>query len=157
MPRRPTLLAFLGFYALCFAVSAAGGYFTQMSVTSWYVTLHKSPLTPPGMVFGIVWTILYLLMALAATRVYGRTGTLRSPALRWWLVQLLMGLIWCEVFFGQREIMAGMQVMLANWLAVAITIALFRRIDRVAAWMMLPLLLWLSFASYLNFYILQHP
>lgn len=155
MLTRKSVLTFLSFYAIVLAVEFGSSYFTQLSVTTWYTTLNKSPLTPPGMWFGIVWTILYFLMALAATRIYQRTG-LRTPALRWWLVQLLFGLIWCIVFFGYREILAGMQVIVANWLAVAVTIYLFRRIDRPAALMLAPLLLWLSFATYLNLFILQH-
>ncbi|MFZ4540295.1 MAG: TspO/MBR family protein [Rickettsiales bacterium] len=147
---------FLAFYALSFAVQAIGGYFTQLSVTTWYMGLNKSPLAPPGAAFGIAWTILYFLMALAATRIYRRTRTFRSHALRWWLVQLLLGFLWTVMFFGHREIMVGMQIIATNWIAVGITLYLFKRIDKVAAWMLAPLWAWLTFASYLNLYILAH-
>ncbi len=156
MVARKTFLNFFGFYAIVLMIEFGSSYFTQLSVTTWYTTLNKSPLTPPGMWFGIVWTILYFLMACAATRIYQRTGTLRTHALRWWLVQLLFGFVWCVVFFGNREILAGLQVIIANGLAVAMTIYLFYRIDRGAALMFVPLLLWLSFATYLNLFILQH-
>ncbi len=150
------ITTFLVFYALCFAVQAIGGYFTQTSVTSWYPTLIKSPLTPPGMWFGIVWTALYFLMAVAATRIYLRTGTWRTHALRWWLVQLLFGLLWSILFFGAREIATGLQIIVATWLAIAITLVLFYRTDKRAGLLLVPLLLWVSFASYLNLYIWQH-
>jgi benzodiazapine receptor len=147
---------FLVFYAISALVAYAGSMFTQMSVTTWYVALNKSPLTPPGAAFGIVWTILYFLMALAATRVYLKVGTWRARALRWWLVQLLLGLLWSMLFFGHRDSAMGMQIIAVTWLAVAFTLALFIRIDRPAGWMLAPLLVWLSFASYLNYYILTH-
>lgn len=148
------ILIFLGFYALCFLVQGIGGYVTQFSVRDWYVGLEKSALTPPGAAFGIAWTLLYFLMAVAATRVYLKRKTLRSRSLCWWGIQLLLGLIWTFVFFGQREVMLGFVVIVANWAAVAFTLYRFWRIDRVAGWLLVPLFLWLSFASYLNGFIL---
>ncbi len=147
---------FFAFYACTLVAQIGGGYFTQMSVTSWYVALHKSPLSPPGVAFGIVWTILYVLMAVAAERIDHRVGRVRCRALRWWAIQLLLGLDWCLVFFGERDIGLGLAVITANWLATVLTVYFFARVDKVAAWLMVPLLGWLSFASYLNFFIWQH-
>lgn len=145
---------FLIFYVPCLLVQLIGGYFTQLSVTTWYQTLDKSALTPPGIAFGIAWTILYFLMAVAATRIHLKRKTFRSRSLVWWAIQLLLGLIWCIVFFGNREIALGFAVILANLVAVAVTLYRFYRIDTVAAWLMAPLLAWLMFASYLNGFIL---
>lgn len=150
------ILHFIAFYAAAFIVQAVGGLFTQLSVTTWYQTLNKSELTPPGMWFGIAWTTLYFLMSLAAERVYHRTGTLHCHAIRWWCIQLLLGLAWCIVFFGQREILHGLQVIVVSWVATALTLYLFKRVDKIAALLMVPLLLWLSFATYLNFFIWQN-
>ena len=148
------IATFIGFYVLCLVVQFAGAYFTQRSVTTWYVGLHKSPLTPPGIYFGIVWTALYFLMALAATRVYQRTQTLHCRALRWWTIQLLLGFLWSILFFGEKEIILGLEVILLNLLAIAFTGWFFLRVDRLAGLLILPLLLWVGFASYLNYYIL---
>lgn len=150
------LVPFLVSYGLCFVVQSVGAYLTQLSVNEWYPTLNKSPLTPPGVYFGIVWTTLYFLMALAATRIYLKRGTWRSRTFVWWLAQLLLGLLWSAVFFGHREPALGLMVILANWIAVAVTLYRFSRIDRLAAALIVPLLVWLSFATYLNQYIWQH-
>ena len=150
---RSRIVIFILFYACALIAEFGGGYFTQMSVTTWYVGLDKSSLTPPGAAFGIMWTALYLLMSIAAERVHHRVGRLNCRALRWWAIQLLLGLDWCLVFFGQREIGQGLVIIVATWCAVAITLYFFRRVDKLAAWLMVPLLLWLSLASYLNFYI----
>ena len=157
MTKAPSrLLIFTCFYALCFVVQTGGAYFTQFSVTTWYAGLDKSPLTPPGMYFGIVWTTLYLLMALAAMRVYHKTQTLRSHALRWWLIQLILGFLWSVMFFGNQAVLSAFQIILANLVAIGVMLVFFRRIDRLAALMLAPLFLWVSFASYLNYFILTH-
>lgn len=156
MTQRRRIGMFLLFYAFALVAQFGGGYFTQMSVTTWYADLTKSPLTPPGIAFGIAWTALYLLMSLAAERVYHRTGTLHCRPLRWWFIQLILGLDWCLVFFGQRQIGQGLVIILCGWLAVALTLYFFRRVDKGAALLMVPLLLWMSFATYLNLYIWLH-
>lgn len=145
---------FFIFYIPCLAVQLIGGYFTQLSVTTWYVGLKKSSLTPPGAVFGITWTLLYILMAIAATRIYRIRGTFKSRSLVWWLAQLLLGLIWTMVFFGSRDILLGFTVITANGLAVAFVTYRFWRVDRLAGGLLLPLLAWLIFATYLNGFIL---
>lgn len=144
------LITFLAFYGLCLIVQFIGGYVTQFSVHDWYAGLAKSELTPPGAVFGIAWTILYFLMALAATRIYLIRNTLRSSSLAWWFIQLLLGLIWTFVFFGHREVLLGFVVIVVNWAAVVDTIRKFDKIDRKAALMLVPLCAWLTFAAYLN-------
>lgn len=151
-----TLLVFFRFYALCLIVQVLGGYYTAMGVETWYPTLNKSPLTPPGMWFGIVWTMLYFLMAVAATRVWRATGTVNNRPLRWWLIQLIVGLVWCMVFFGMRDTQAGLALILFNLFAIVLTVYFFRRADHRAGLLLVPLLAWVSFASYLNLYIVLH-
>ncbi len=148
--------AFALFYAPCFLVQGIGGWLTQQSVMDWYPSLVKSPLTPPGYVFGIAWSILYLLMALAAARIYVIRGTWRSRSLVWWGMQLLLGLLWSAVFFGQREVMLGLGIIVVSWGAVAWVTWRFWRIERLAGALMLPLLLWVTFATYLNGFIVLH-
>lgn len=147
---RATLVAFLSFYALCLFVQTTGSYFTLLSVGDWYRGLAKSPLTPPGPVFGIAWTTLYFLMALAAARVWRVLGRVNARPLRWWLIQLLLGWVWTMVFFGLRDVQMGFLVIVLALLAVLVSVRLFLRTERTAGWLMLPLLLWVGFASYLN-------
>lgn len=140
----------LAFYAPCFLLQTLGGMITQTSVTTWYVSLNKSMLTPPGFVFGIVWTILYAMMAVAAARIYALRGTLNSRSLIWWGIQLVLGFLWTCTFFGQHQTTRALMILVVNWLAVAVVVKRFWFVDRIAGRLMLPLLLWLSFALYLN-------
>lgn len=153
---RKSFLTFLAFYAATLLVQMVGGYFTGLSVQSWYPTLDKSPLTPPGYVFGIVWTMLYFLMAVAATRVHHVIGHLRNRPLAWWAIQLLLGLIWSIVFFGGQSSLSGIIIISATVLAVIVTLVLFWRVDALAGVLLLPLLLWLTLATHLNLYIVLH-
>ena len=140
---------------LALAVAAIGGLATSSSVGSWYVTLNKPSFNPPSAVFGPVWTALYILMALAAWRVWRSPAAedkLR-PALILYGVQLALNLAWSLIFFGLRRpdlAMIEIAVLLA---AIVATTAAFARIDRPAAWMMAPYIAWVSFASVLNFAI----
>lgn len=142
-------------YAFCLLIQLGGGYFTQLGIGSgWYGSLQKSSLTPPGYVFGLTWTTLYLLMALAAARVAHITGQWNNRPLRWWAIQLIGGLVWCIVFFGMRDVENALLIIAFMWVAVLLTVVFFHRVNRRAGWLMLPLLLWVSFATYLNAAIL---
>ncbi len=149
-------IALIGFYCVTLVVQFAGARITTMGVDGWYRTLTLSELNPPGIVFGIVWTILYLLMAVAAWRVWRVERALNTPAQRMWLMQLLAGLAWNAVFFGMHLAQLGLVMIACVWLAVVLTVVRFRAIDRLAAGLMLPLLLWVSFASYLQAFIAWH-
>jgi len=146
--------ALLYFYAATFAVQVGGNFFTMQSVTTWYTTLEKSTLTPPGYWFGIVWTLLYIIMAVAAWRVWRvqRQGFF-SRTLQWWWAQLTLGLVWCGVFFGLRLIDAGLVIIFINWLVILATIARFLCVERMAGYLLVPLGLWMTFATYLNLVI----
>lgn len=148
--------SFLCFYILCLLVQLMGGHYTQIGLDGWYQSLDKSDLTPPGKWFGIAWTTLYFLMAAAATRIYAITGTIFSRPMRWWFIQLLLGLIWTMVFFGSQSIRPGMIILGCNLVAVALTLLQFSGLDKRAGWYIAPLFLWLLFATYLNIYIAQH-
>lgn len=151
------LASFCLFYGAALATQFLGNYFTMMSVRGWYVALEKSVLTPPGYVFGIVWTALYLLMAVAAWRIHRtqRQGYV-SPALQRWWLQLVLGLLWSICFFGLRNPELGFAVILLVWVAIVATIARFLCIERIAGYLLLPLGLWVSFAAYLNGVIALH-
>ena len=154
--KRGRLLGLLVFLVLVFAASAIGSVFTSMGQPEWYDTLRKPEWTPPGWLFGPVWTALYLAMAIAAWRVWTRTGWsgLRGP-LGLFFAQLVLNVAWSGIFFGLR--MPGLAffeiVMLAA--AIAATSVAFWRVSRLAGWLMVPYLLWVLFASMLNLSIWQ--
>lgn len=151
--QRCDINSFLWFYGLTLGIQLLSSYFTALGVSDWYPALDKSPLTPPGFVFGIVWTLLYALMALAACRVYGCMDKKDKRPLLWWLVQLLLGFIWCIMFFGMQAVLSGLIIICCATLAVIVTVVLFWRTDELAGILMLPLLLWLTLATHLNLFI----
>jgi len=148
--RRP-YLALTGFIALTLAVELVAGWVTQSSVRSWYPSLAKAPWNPPGWVFGPVWTVLYLMMAIAAWRVWRQASDERVPqALRLFYIQLTLNFLWSILFFGLRSPVAGLVDILLLLIAVVATTQVFLRIDKPAGWMMVPYALWVTFASTLN-------
>jgi benzodiazapine receptor len=148
--RRNDLAALAGFAVVCLAIGAVGGLLTSSSVNTWYPTLAKPAFNPPNWVFGPVWTTLYLLMAIAAWRVWrsGAAGT--RLALGAWLLQLALNLCWSALFFGLRAIGAALAEILVLLAAIALTAVLFWRIDRAAGALFVPYLAWVGFATMLN-------
>ncbi len=142
------LAALTGFVLLC-AVPALLGSFSVPG--EWYAQLRKPSWNPPGWVFGPVWTALYLMMAVAAWRVWTRGGwaSQRRP-LVWFLIQLGLNAAWTPLFFGLRQPGWAFAEILVLWLAIAWTAALFFRADKAAGWLLAPYLAWVSFASVLN-------
>ncbi len=145
---------------VCQLAGLIGALFTAPAIPAWYATLRKPSLTPPGSVFGPVWGSLYLLMGIAAFLVW-RQG-LREPRVRTALalfgVQLLLNAAWSPVFFGLRSPLAGLAVIVPLWFAVLATIIAFFRVSRAAGALMLPYILWGSFAMVLNYLIfLMNP
>jgi len=120
----------------------------------WFDALEKPALMPPGWLFGVAWTILYVLMGLAlAIVLHARGAKGRGPAIALFLVQLVMNLAWSPLFFRAHQVGSALVLILALIVVVAITIWLFGRIRRVAGLLLLPYLAWLAFASFLNYEI----
>ena len=138
--------------ALCFAAEGLGGLFTAQSVGTWYLTLQKPAFTPPGWLFGPVWTLLYFLMGVSFYLVWNaRENKIKKSAIVLFFIQLILNVSWSLVFFRMQSILGGLIVIISLWLAIVLTVYRFRRIFRPAAGMLLPYLAWVSFASILNF------
>ena len=132
---------------------AAGGLGTLLSGGMGnYRAMEQPPLSPPGWVFPIVWTILYLLMGYSSYRVYyaGKSPTYTRRALTLYGVQLLLNLIWPVIFFGFGWYLAAFFVLVALWIAIFLTMRAFSAIDETAGDLLIPYLLWVTFAGYLN-------
>jgi tryptophan-rich sensory protein len=142
----------LGFIALCLLVGFSASGVTLTNVPGWYHMLARPPLSPPDWLFGPVWAVLYLAMAVAAWLVWrGADRPRRSrAALTLWGCQLAVNSAWSPVFFGLHMLGAGLCVMLAMWAAVAVTAAKFWPLNRAAGALLAPYLVWVSFATYLN-------
>lgn len=141
-------LVLAGFILVCLAVGGLGGVATAQSVTDWYPTLNKPAWTPPGWLFGPVWTVLYVMMGVAAWLVW-RTGDARA-ALGIFAVQLALNFAWSFLFFGLKSPVMGLVCIILLWLAIAATIRAFGRNSNVAAVLLWPYLAWVSFATALN-------
>ena len=141
--------------AICFGAAAIGGMATAGSVTSdWFFQLKKPSWNPPNWIFGPVWSALYFMMAFAAWLVWKHSGGARARvALGWFAFHLLLNIGWSVLFFGQRQIGWAVVEIGFLWLAIVITMALFYRHSRFATAILVPYLLWVSFASFLNYTI----
>jgi translocator protein len=149
---RRNLIALLVALAACFAASAIGGLLTEPNL-AWYATLERPGFAPPNGVFPVVWTILYAMMAVAAWLFFRAKGSDedRKLGLIWFGIQLALNVAWSFAFFWLRSPGAGLLVILLLLVAIAITIVLFSRSSRGAALLLLPYLLWVCFATALNF------
>ena len=122
----------------------------------WFAELNKPALMPPGYVFPIVWTLLYILIGLAFAQILSARGAKgRNLAVGAFLVQLILNLLWSPLFFGAHQVSYALLLIGLLFIAATATMLLFGRIRGSAGLLMLPYLVWLLFAAYLNFEILQ--
>ncbi|MFA6329845.1 MAG: TspO/MBR family protein [Candidatus Micrarchaeia archaeon] len=139
--------------AVALAAGLIGSFFTIPSIPTWYAQLAKPSFTPPSWVFGPAWTLLYVLMGIAFFLAWRKDfkGAGRNTAIGTYFLQLALNVLWSIVFFGWHSPLAGLAVIALLWVSIAATTAVFWRISKAAAWLLLPYLLWVSFASLLNY------
>ena len=132
-----------------------GAGFTAPSIAGWYASLVKPELNPPAGVFGPVWTTLYALMGIAAFLVWKKGWARRDVkiALGIFIVQLVLNTLWSIIFFGLHSAGGALIEIILLWLAILATIVTFAKISKAGAWLLLPYILWVSFAGYLNYMI----
>ena len=139
---------------ICWAIPlAVGGLATLLSGGMGnYRIINQPPLSPPGWVFPIVWTILYILMGEASYRVLvsGKDKAQINRALKAYGAQLFLNFLWPLVFFGGQLYLAAFFVLIALWVGIFITMRLFSKLDETAGDLLIPYLLWVTFAGYLN-------
>ncbi len=145
-------LGLIVWLAICFGAAALGSWLTGLSVDAgWYAQLTKPPLTPPQPVFGIVWPILYAMMAVSAWLAY-RAADFRTAPLAWTLffTQLALNVAWSGLFFGLRSPGLALVDIALLLPAIVATAWAFGRRSRPAGLLLVPYALWVGFASYLN-------
>jgi len=137
---------------VCELAGIIGSLFTTPSIPGWYAGLTKPSFNPPGWVFAPVWTALYAMMGLAAWLVYEKG--FKKPevkrALAVFAVQLLLNTLWSIVFFGAHQLFGAVAVIVLLWAMILWTIILFHKISKAAAWLLVPYILWVSFATVLT-------
>lgn len=146
---RKDYLVLLVFLALPQLAGFIGSIFTRMSVSTWYVTLQKPVFSPPNWIFSPVWITLFLLMGIAAFLVWKKEGI--KLALGIFFVQLALNTLWSILFFGLQSPLLAFIEIIVLWFAILATIILFWKVSRTAAYLLLPYVLWVSFAAVLNF------
>lgn len=144
----------LFFILTCFGAATAGSAWTSSSLNTWYANLRKPALNPPGWTFGLVWSVLYLLMAVGAWLVWQSAGwSAARYALALFFLQLALNVAWSYLFFGLHSpgaALAEIFILLAAIVGAAIA---FLPHSRIAFWLMFPYAAWVSFAIYLNYQI----
>jgi benzodiazapine receptor len=144
-------LVLIVFFAICLGAGGLGSFFTGDSVRDWYPGLRRPPGTPPSWVFGPVWTTLYVLMAISAWLVWRDYGWGARSALLIFFAQLALNVAWSGIFFGSRLPGVALAEIVILWLAIVFNIFVFHGLQSTAALLLLPYLLWVTYATYLNF------
>jgi benzodiazapine receptor len=136
----------------CFAAAGFGSIFTSKAIPDWYRGLKKPPYTPPNWVFGPVWTVLYILMAVSVFLVWQKglaaPGVTTAFTLFW--IQLAANAIWSYVFFARRSVIGGIINIIILWLLILATVITSFPVSTIAGILLLPYILWVSIAMYLN-------
>lgn len=127
-----------------------GAFFTLSSVQSWFLTLNKPSWNPPSWLFGPVWTSLYVLMGIACFLILKSNHPLKKQALTLYFVQLGLNFLWSPAFFGAQNPLLGLLVIVPLWGCILACILTFRKINLWAAALLVPYILWVSFATGLN-------
>lgn len=146
-------LKLLGFVLVSNLAGFIGGIFTSQSVSTWYLTLQKPVFNPPGWIFGPVWTLLYVLMGVAAFLAYRKGYKKAKTALTFFFIQLFFNALWSFLFFGLKNPLLAFIEIIILWSLILVTTYHFYKIEKKAACLMVPYILWVSFAAVLNFFL----
>lgn len=135
--------------AISLGVGALSGFLTRNSMAL-FQELVKPPLSPPGWIFPIVWTILYILMGISAYLVYVSDSKEKEEALRIYTLQLMFNFFWSLVFFNWQAYLLAFVILIILWILIILMIRKFSEISPLAGKLQIPYLLWVTFAGYLN-------
>lgn len=140
---------------ICLLAGFIGSIFTTPSIATWYETLNKPALNPPNWVFAPVWTTLFILMGISLFLIWQKGLKSKGVvfAIVLFVIQLLLNMKWSFLFFGMHSPLYAFVDIVVLWLMILWAIIAFSKISKLAGWLLLPYLLWVSFASYLNFMV----
>lgn len=137
---------------LCLGVGILESLVTRPEIPTWYAGLVKPSWTPPPLAFPVVWSLLYALMAVSLWRLWDleTRSAARGKAITWFLVQLALNALWSPVFFGWHNTQAALAIIIGLLIAIAATLLAASRVDRLAAWLLAPYLVWVAYATTIN-------
>jgi translocator protein len=143
--------------ALPLAVGSIAGLFTRPEIDNWYKTIEKPDWQPPNWVFGPVWTLLYIMMGIALYLIWRSKAPVQKKrtAITLWVIQLVFNFFWSYIFFRQHQLDWALGEIIVLWFFILLTIFAFSRINKLAAWLLVPYISWVSFASILTYTIYQ--
>ena len=149
---KPTdILKLVASVILCQIAGFLGSLFTTPAIPTWYATLRKPFFTPPNWIFSPVWVSLFILMGISLFFVWRRQGHPQfKKALIFFFVQLILNVLWSLAFFGLRLPLLGLMDIILLWIAILLTIQNFLKVSKFAGVLLIPYLLWVSFATLLN-------
>jgi len=142
---------------ICQMAGIIGSIFTASSVASWYPTLVKPSFTPPGSYIGLIWIILFTLMGISLFLIWREIpgNPAARIALYFFAAQLIVNVLWNVAFFGMQSPISGLVVIVVLWILILINMIKFWPINRTAALLLIPYIVWVSIAAYLNYSILR--
>lgn len=142
---------YLFWILLCESVGALSGWLSREGIDIYEATVNKPVFTPPGWVFPVVWSVLFALMGISAARIYfSEPSRNRNWGLNLFLIQLAVNFFWPLIFFNLQAFGIAFVWLILLWVLVAVVIRLFWKVDRTAAWLLVPYIVWLTFAVGLN-------
>lgn len=144
------IMALIFFILVSQAAGILGSFFTFSAIDSWYQFLAKPPLTPPDWIFGPVWTLLYALMGIATYLVWRGAHPKKWRAIGLFLAHLIVNAAWSIIYFGEQSILGALAVIILLDVLVIWIILRYWNISKTAAYLLIPYLLWILFATYLN-------
>lgn len=147
------LLKLIASILVCFLAGGLGNIFTIPAIPTWYAGLNKPFFSPPNWLFGPAWTTLYILMGIALFLVWQKETKNKKvqEGLKLFGIQLLLNASWSPVFFGAKNLFLAFVIIIFMWIFILKTILAFGKIDKRAGYLLYPYLLWVSFATILNF------
>ena len=150
--KTPTWKTYAAWIVFAEAVGALSGWLAREGTELYRMEIERPPLSPPGIVFPIVWTILFALMGIGAARIdLTPASGERTRGLLLFFTQLIFNFFWSIIFFHYQAYVFAFLWLIVLWVLIFKMILSFRKVDPVAAWLQVPYLLWVTFAAYLNF------
>jgi len=149
------ILKFLVSIVVCQLAGYIGSIFTMPEIGGWYSALRKPSFSPPNWIFAPVWTTLFLLMGIALYLVWQKekSSASKGTAILVFFFQLVLNILWSVLFFGFRSPLAGFIEIIGLWVMILFTMDTFYEISETSAWLLLPYILWVTFAGVLNFFL----
>lgn len=135
---------------LCFTFGFLSGYLTTDAITGWYTTINKPSWQPPNWLFGPVWTVLYIMMGIAVALIWHSDHKDENKAITFFVVQFVLNMAWSLIFFNLHQIGFAFLEILTLLLFIILTIIHFYKINKTAAYLLIPYLAWVIFATILN-------